>query len=153
MEERRERGDERAKGEKGGQADFFPCCNPPLSDERDSPSARVPQPTCSTSIYRAASLGLPPPYLLSLFLFFSHPRDLLPGSLVSLSSLPRYFFISTWKRRVFAKEPIFLSGWGASFGVRPRVTRDPRGSENLFSISATPTGSRSIRVMYRVISK
>lgn len=54
--------------------DFFPCY-PPLSDERDPPSTLVPQPTCSTSIYRVASLGLPP-YLPSLFLFFSHPHDL-----------------------------------------------------------------------------
>jgi len=78
----------------------------------------------------------------------------LPLSRASLSlslSLSLSSMLFCFNLEVFAKE-LIGDERVASFEFRPRVYERHR-SENLFSISATPTGSRSIRVMYRVISK
>lgn len=122
VEERRERGDEdEDEGEEGKRGtDFFPC-RPPLSDERDF--TPFPHPV-TYMLYLDLSRCIPwSSFVSTLFVPILLPpsRPLLPpGSLVSLSSLPRYFFISTWERRVFVKEPIF------SFRGEERVSRFDR---------------------------
>lgn len=142
--ERRGRWVERRRGCEGN---FFPrathscqasAIHPPASRNLHAPPRSI-----------VASFGLPSRLCLrSLFLFFSLPpavpavasptrRALLSSSVLFISAV-----------EVFAKEPI----GGSEFRVST-ASYDGRGSENLFSISATPTGSRSIRVMYRVISK
>lgn len=143
VEERRERdrkGDRRKKR-------LLSSCHPTLSDERPVLPYSATY-MLSTSIYRCSPWSSP--YLPTLFLFFGPSACLLLLLLPARCSLPILhdaFFVLTEK---FSRRR--TDRGRASFEFRPRVY-EWHGSENLFSISATPTGSRSIRVMYRVISK
>lgn len=146
VEERRKRdgaGDGRKKG-------VLFSCHPTLSSERPVLLHSATY-MLSTSIYRCIPWSCS--YLPTLFLFFAFSFCLPSPPRASLSSppplSPSVLFCLSWE--VFAKE-LIGSKLRASFEFRPRVY-ERHGSENLFSISATPTGSRSIRVMYRVISK
>jgi len=124
---------------------------PSSSDERltllHSLPLSLPHPA-TYMFYLDLSLRVPRSPLL-----FSFCSSLLL-SLFSACSSPSALFILAFAK--FSRKENRSTGMekGEAVSSFDRELRAARGrSENLFSISATPTGSRSIRVMYRVISK